>query len=1226
MYHILQLSDFHIKPSMGEPEKNRVFCEMVEVLQGLHLENLILVYNGDVIDGRTIKNQVEADLNNGIITENKKIEQWNKYAEKSFQLAGKYFSYLFAKLPVSSERSIFCCGNHDVNCYATEGKIIPCKMKDRKGNPIERSYGNDRFSEYEKFLRGLKIPEYSGGKDVYFRNIDGFNFLVVNSNWVNKSASKLCVNCESILSVVQEHEESAKNVKKVMNIWVSHVPMSDFCEGSLYGWPENKNTPGMQEIDKLFGLKLFGDKHTNSIRDSAYIVGAPLDSKQISFGIHEFDEDKTHHYRALSYKEGEWKLSNFDSYITECLNLSRNSIKKQALEYLFGNADVDLTQEILLFDECKAGSRWDNINKMFNASACIQKPQSGRSGEQVRVDDGFINTLTDLIKNSREITVRGNVRVGKSVCLSVLYLNLLHEFACGRMDSFPVYMNIEEISKRTAIRNGRNRQLSQKNIIKNILKEILGILKKSDEEARKNKMDVCCIIDGLNQFNFNPKISLEEELNKVMDGYRKERFKHILYCLDTDNRLNRGQFTYTVQHTRKQAEYIIYFNPIVTYKVYARKKYDNFIQSFCALRGKNKEVIETVKDNIEELQILEIDTNILIMLWDSLCTPGLTAQLHELLEDVLNRQINAGDMDKTAKASFDLFIGKKKYNEIVCKVGITREEFETIRTQILLSKYLLAKYYVDSIKKYKATDGIAALNGVDQLYGHEICSYIRGVVQKENAQMAVIEFAKNNYHLLSYAGKATLSYLIGRLSGTVEKKEILEQQKDVLKKDAVKWSRDEYTELEYIQYRIACRSLKISTILNSEKQQEAVSEYVKELICDPSERAINRKFHLQFYGDRRADQINEKDDVLYDGFDMYCTYHTLGRRIKKWKDGLSDATKQVENPLLELQLFTLCDLIQVRLDCPDAVSKKEPIPSFFYNEKFKDGMSQGIIQFMREMVQAYCGMPQSHEILFGKYLQQQLKRYDETVGKLQDNCLDKEEAYHPCDHYELLKRLKYTKRLGWLVTDTDKRVTDPEISELRKWNSNTDKCLETTLEHTYEMYLLWLLYLPEKSLTAGGIVPEKYDKQEVLKAIMMHDLGEAYTGDSIPSYDGYQKDKEKEDEFCQELYLQGTHSGMADMTGGLRLWNLWKQSGSGDYNVRVAKDLDKVQMLYKLLELMQSAHCVFSDSRIEDFWNSRNALSTKEGKHVFNIVVAQNQKWKKTAERYGLNISEFPIG
>jgi 5'-deoxynucleotidase YfbR-like HD superfamily hydrolase len=159
------------------------------------------------------------------------------------------------------------------------------------------------------------------------------------------------------------------------------------------------------------------------------------------------------------------------------------------------------------------------------------------------------------------------------------------------------------------------------------------------------------------------------------------------------------------------------------------------------------------------------------------------------------------------------------------------------------------------------------------------------------------------------------------------------------------------------------------------------------------------------------------------------------------------------------------------------------------------------------------------------------------------------------------------------------------------------------------MYLIGMLYLPKESNHV------EYDKKTVLDLVLLHDLGEAHTGDSIKAYELYEEDKEKEKEWCRNLYLQGVHEGVADLTDYGKLWDQWNDTSKPSYNVMVAKDLDNLQLLYKLSAILIKKEIRFSQNRFRDFWERRKDIKTNEVIRIFNILIARNQEFKDIVEK-----------
>lgn len=1211
---VIQISDFHIKADMESPEYNSTFIGLVNKLKEFdRLENPILVYNGDLIDSRSIRAYIDKEEASGRIHSMEEKEAlWNEEAAKSFSLAQKYLSYFVDALKISNDRIIICCGNHDINLYASGSEKVRCSCQ-------ERTYGPGRFASYQAFLgKCLGLNQWVK-VDTYFKTIEGLNFLVVNSNWSNKGGGNLCIDCAGILKQLTEHKDILQaTTVKCNNFFISHAPRADYCEEALYPYPKNGHAPIMKEVDKLFGLQLFGDKHTDSEHNFDYIVGAPLDSDQITCGIHQFDEENHYHHKTLRYTKGTWSLLGSEADIKEILAISRNMLKEQALKYLYGPEPVmDLGQKILSFENLYSGEAWKALDLLFRSYVTIKRPQGPGASEEIPVKDGFINTITRLLSESSEkvsITCRGGVRQGKSVCLSILYLSLLYRFVSGTFGFMPVYINIEKVMQQLSTTNEKENRNTPEYLEKVKLR-VEQIMTDGAKLAEKLKQEACCIIDGLNKYAFYPSANIESMVDKLVGGPLGKRYVHYIYCLDTESGLS---LAHTPQHTKKDAEYLIYFDQIKTYKIDSQEKYRNYVESFCLLRGYNAETADTIVKNIERMEILEIDMNVLVYFWEDLCIRENDESFFSLLDSFTNQKINASEMENAAKASYSLYIGGQSYSDICRECGISNQTFEVIRTQKLIAKYLQAKYYVDciqdAVEKRRDTVDYECIN---QLYDHEICTYIRRYITKINAQASIFTFAKEHYTDLTYAGMATLFYLLGRMHPfppRVRHREVCK----ILDAGAKLLQDFPNTKTELYEMHIAKRSAWLSKISMSEVPKADISDYIRTLLSSEFERKINRNFYLQFYGDRDRKDISLQTDRIINGFDMYCTFHILANRLKKWK------IRQEDYPLLDLELFTLCDLLQVRLDTPVATvnCSGEQVPSFFYNAKYnrpQSDMALNVINFIAEICKTYIDFFENTagENLFVKYLSVQYDDFCRVQNKLTMGALSpKDDAYNPRTVLQKLTKIETTVRTGWCIPRVVPALSKEDMTEYRSSNV----CRETTLEHIFEMMLIGMLYLPEVSEKH-----KEYDKQKILNIIWIHDLGEAYIGDSVPNYIDYAQDKEEEKKFCERIFLQGTHSGIADMTKYLELWDSWSNEEKVDYNVQVAKELDLIQMLYKLLQILvqlkQTGESFFTRERIREFWRSKSKIKTSEGKHVFNLLLASDENLISIAKENGLIIT-----
>lgn len=1216
---VIQISDFHIRADMDLPEHNLTFKGLVEKLRTLnHIENPILVYNGDLIDSYPIKVYIDREeaVAGRAYSQVEKESIWNREAAKSFSLAQKYLSYLINTLKIPNDHIIICCGNHDINLYASGSEKIPCTCH-------SRTYGKERFARYQDFLKNCLGLDQWVKLGTYFREIDGLNFLVVNSNWSDKESGKLCIDCTGIREQLKEHEdilrETATKRGCCMNLFVAHAPRTEYCEEALYPYKENTFSPVMPDIDKLFGLQLFGDKHTNNEHNFDYIVGAPLDSDQITCGIHQFDEEYNHYHETLRYAKGTWSLLRSEANVKEILSISRDMIKGQALKYLYDSKTVgDLEQRIINFENVRSGETWSALDTLFCSCAVIKKPQGPGSSKTISAAAGFIDTVTKILSESSErvsITCRGGVRQGKSVFLSALYLNLLHCFISGTFNFMPIYINIEEIMKQIASNSedeAVNRNTAE--YLAEVKRRVEKILKDGAALAERQNHEICCIIDGLNKYVFYPRAKIESMVDELVENAKNERYAHYIYCLDTESGLS---LAHTPQHTKKNAEYLIYFDQIKTYKISSKEKYRNFVESFCKLRKHDAKTADIIMENIERMEILEIDMNVLVYFWEDLCVQENSESFFSLLDNFANKKINTLEMDKAAKASYSLYIGGRSYSDICRECGISNQTFEVIRTQKPIAKYLQAKYYVDCIQTIAEGRGSPAdYEGVNQLYNHEICSYIRRYIIKVNVQAHIFEFAKTHYGELNNAGKATFSYLLGRIS-PLPRKVTKRDVQVILEEEAALLQATPDTQTELYEMHIAKRSVRLSKILIGKAPKSEISNYIKVLISDEFERKINRNFYLQFYGDRSREDIQMQTDTIFNGFDMYCTFHILANRLKKWREHGKDY------PLLSLELFTLCDLLQVRLDTPIATvnDRSKQVPSFFYNATYnkpQDNMAYNIIQFAIEMCRAYIDSFENaeEENLFVMYLTVQHEDFCAVRDKLEGGALPKKNAYNPKSILQKLTGIETMVRTGWCIPHVSKKLSAEEIDAYRR----NGICRETTLEHIFEMMLIGMLYLPE--ISEGH---KEYSKQKILDVIWIHDLGEADVTDSVPSYEGYARDKEAEKKYCERLFLQGIHSGIADMTKYLELWDAWSNEEKADYNISIAKELDLIQRLYKLMQLLlqleQAGESFFTIERVQEFWRSKSKIKTNEGKHIFNLLLASDASLIPIAKKYGLALT-----
>lgn len=1198
METIIQLSDFHIKLSSGPPKENSTFSSLVNFLKNQNFKNVILVYNGDVIDSKSIADAIPENL-----PQWEKSEIWKAEAAKAFDLAKEYFSYLTKELSIPNDKIIICCGNHDVNKYVSGEDELICSYR-------KVEYSKDRFSLFCDFME--KVSLTGGVYTHYIRTIGCLNFFVLNTHWVDKSRFKLCFDCNSVKNTINENiiilENTKSTLGKQYNVFVAHTPQTDYCETGWYPYKENGYNSVNESIGTFFGLKLYGDKHTSNIHNYDYIVGAPLDSDYITYGLHQFNDLGQYSHRSLLYKDEKWQIISSIDDIDDLLEISKNSLKEHALKFLFGSDKTNnLVDKIKNFEKVRSTDAWDNLDRLFRSCATLQQPQEGMAGKIIDTKDGIINTLSRLLLESRKpvsAVIRGEARLGKSMFMTVIYLNLLYRFASGTFSYMPIYINLEKIREEFPSTDN----IDSIKFAKILRESVSNWLQKADSLAKQKNCFVCCIIDGLNQNVFYENARVEQIVNEEINSKKYSSLAHYIYCLDTDCSL---QLPFTPQHTEKNADYLVYFNRIRSNMVNSSTKYENFINSFCALNNFTTNETKNIMQNILKLNILEVDLNLLIAFGKYLRQTEV-GEFFGLLDNFAKEKLGNANVELAAKASYYLYIRGKSYTSIAKIIGKRKFNytvFEIIRTQKKIAQYLLAVNYVRCIQSFREDNINDDLN---YLYGHDICTYIRGYIMKENLHGKVLAFAEKYYKVLSYAGKSTISFLIGRIDiDSAKACGVLKHEEEILQEFKPNNPTAEQTYL----FCVAKRSIYLSLIATADEQEKnrLVEEYIGILLSNKQERRINRDFYLQFYGDRTESELISGKDIIFEGFDIYNTFHLLASRMK---DCLAYKRNRI---LLPLELFTLCDLLQIRIDNCKAKRRtsSEQVDSFFYNCRYSgaDSTANNVLQSLLEIICMYRHNFSfvDKDSLFSQYLYYQEERFKKLQklvisGKVPDS---NEIAFRAQDLLMHLSQLEHAKKIGWNIEEKTSHLSQEEYTTIL----NNTPTYESVLEHVYESYLIGFLYLPQYSLTN-----KKYDKQDVLKTIMIHDMGEAYTGDYPPSYVDYELKKKEESVYCKKLFLSGLHANVSDLTDCLRLWLDWDNPNTENYNIKVAKDVDHIQMLYKLFILLQAGNAKFSCDRVADFWKSANKIQTAEGKQIFNLIIASNVRFVQIAQTYNINI------
>ena len=1215
MYTILQLSDFHIKERMPEPGNNAIIKSLVVYLQNMKLSNIILVYNGDVIDAETIRDRIDIGAS---LEEKQKI--WDQEAEKAYVKAVDYFDYIMRELKIDNEHVVICCGNHDVNNYYPNTENFNC-MYDNQNLKID--YNPNRFNKWLEFCRKMKFFNATFYNTII--TIDSFNFVVTNCQWRDKYKNNikqgLCMNCESIFQLFSEHEAGLAEAlidKSKNNVYVAHNPFGDICENKQFSWPQNKYSSLINKVNDTCILQLFGDKHTSAALGDQFLVGAPLDPNKkeekgqpIVYRLHKFDEGKILH-QAIVYGKGGWKSWYDQTDLVEIYKISKEALKDRALIYLFGEANKDtVLEKIYEFDRYKKKQNWRKVNNFFGLFVNVTVVQPDGRSPRVPYDAyGVIDTVCSAINNHDSenpivsMTIKGNYRNGKSTFLSIVYLNMLWGFNNGTFRDIPVYIDLEALEMNVGIKEGRA------NSIKAQVKEILDSIVVLNERFHQK---ICLIIDGIPQYLYSND-SEYDDINSLIKDYDKF-IGHYVYCIDTIDKL---QYEFSA-FFKESTKYLTYFSDIST-QVFGDgpSLYKAYLNAFCDIEGiYNKR--EIVLRNLKNFHFKNIDYCLTKKIKDVLVREEGEINLAKEIKNKLVTKLGGEQsLSNAAQAAYLLYYAYKDLADIkrIVKVKNDFLIFSIIRHKIY-AQFLIAQNYVNIIKKTKKTinrltdTDKAALN---QLYEDEISRFIVESFSYEIQPKTMVDFEKNNYKILDFSGKSLLTYLVSKVKDASELDVILKREENELEESY----NDELSKglqgRKLYEYYVAKRSIEIGFTRNDKEYREE-NKYIIKLLYDKNERRINRDFFLEFYGDRFKDELRLEEEIFLTGVDFYHTYNMLKLRLKMW----TDDSKETE--LSRLELFTLCDLIQVRLDTPKITHKRvrnslkkvnaneDGNESLFYNAEYNNENKkhgESILDTALNAIEFYLKKNKSKELTdpFVQYL-----LFEKRIFKAEKERLAAGNFVYNNNTGALLNTLTQlgsVKKVGWYFSTTPKKLTDEEL----KMAIEGKEIIESVLEHTYEAYIIGLLYLPnEDKLTKG------YKKQDILNMLLIHDLGENEVGDYPPSYYDYDSILRKEREICRAYYLAGQHPEYETMIDYLRLWDGWA-SNSNDINIRIAKEIDKIQMLYKLLLILKEGKAIFTEERFKNFFLAVGGIRTTQGRVVYNKVVARNIEFVKLAKQY----------
>ena len=917
--------------------------------------------------------------------------------------------------------------------------------------------------------------------------------------------------------------------------------------------------------------------------------------------------------RAASHKQvvgpGARTIDNLDVFNSnEVLKLCAPYIKKRAIEVVTGEDIIRYKQflpALRKFITAKENAeRWAALNELTKMITTIKKP-SVQSGQSVSSEGnlGSFAQLHDLITRSDKFTpylIKGQMKLGKSSIMSLFFFYALYQFHTGRTDHICFYINIDETVRLPG--GDGSSDAGMEKTLGNYIARAKQICRDIDKTA-------VFLVDGLSDSNlFGDPIEAKVRrlFNRFKASWRDDGSKmcKTIYIIDESPLGNTEKNHY---FSNESVDYLVYFNKVDAKNVLKElTRGEDLLRNYAVMMGFDEKQLQRAKDRLEKYRLPQIDFNFISTFQDQLFGVGRKVAINHLYEELF-QSIPDRDGEQAIKNAHriinDQHVEYKTYSGI-----LDVETFSLITSQYNLLMYCAAKNYVGALKEFSPGDDTACF---DLPFDKIMAEFALGEIEDQNLAGLFVDKIIEAFDYVSDKGKSTMAFLTGKIADIASAKTIdlaaKKKAADFIDKQ-IRLTREKIGAMTAADTRFdriaVLRSLYISRIIVNEGDDKCVWDYIRLMFADDDLSMINRTFNRFYYGD-----IRMKDFIRYDtpgkGFDFYCTFHWLSNRLQSYCD-----TKR-RYPLLEVDLFLICNLFQVRTENVYIDDHREVI-SFLYNLRHIKGVKY-YLGTVIGWIDIYLNVEAENQNgidkeAFCRYLKLIKDLFTRFIGHIEDASRSIKRDNIPIPGFSYINEMVSeslgifdVNKRGWLLRQSRGSITDDDIITCDRYES-----LESAGEHIYATYLLGLVFLPDK-LRQEEKDWESYDKQKVLNTILIHDIGEARGGDYPSHYVNKNEKMEIEDAFNTSFFLLGTFSGADSLYDYYRLWKNWYDGDNADINAKIAKDLNKIQMLYKLGRLLCEGRLRDMDpERIADLKRETEHVYTPVGKSVLRRAVLEN--------------------
>ncbi len=846
-----------------------------------------------------------------------------------------------------------------------------------------------------------------------------------------------------------------------------------------------------------------------------------------------------------------------DDALTEEPSFCDCESKEFSEKYLHSGAKrlLDSTGENVLEELSTLSAVFKHISTIDNKEASQNNVIT--DAYNIIVEGCYDDAVKEVLK------IKGPLGSYKNRIMQYLYLAVCKNNA----DILPFYIDIAFYER---IRE-RDVAVSEENIIEQIDREFDVV----EAAVGKNKSKIPLVfLDGVRDFSRGN----ESLYSRISNRINKLNSK-VVMCFDADFTVN-PCYSFNIHPLGNNG--FAHFMRISSMELYREKDSIDFISNCLKLYGievARRISAEEIYNNLIRLKFYDIDAYWLIYILKTAFRYFVDSKSNivDLYTAICMSALgNAKLLDSAAQMAYEFEFESKFADNPDLNYDI---RWRLIRRHRSVLDFLIAKHYAKKLITLKLTSEKTDANtkqlSIFNMVIQENISRFAFVLLNGNDdyEHQIMRIAKSHYDELSQIGKSELTFRMTALGNPRRKSDSVRLIRGYVVKETECYSDIPAEDLDRQKdSAFLLRSLYINLIYEDDK--EAFIHYFNQLLTDKEANAINRGFHLEYYGDKsyipNKSLLDFEDDVRKGKrtFNLLCLALNERMRTKKLIYGAA------------IELLTLCNLIQARIE--HTGKKVFDVMPYISN----------CLTYLKWIVKQPQIAVVPNVVAYFNWMYNELKELlaEATAGN------HSQIHYNYAAPFNKFSIAKSVERTGWIKSE----IPEPE----------------NIVEHMYNCWLVGVMYLPD------DLPEDGYNKNIVLQMLLIHDLVEAKTG-NINRPEREQNEAEydmQENNAMQALFLSGTYPGSVDLSEYRAYWNMWNQKEGINYYI--AKDIDNIQTIYQFCDYYNQNMDNFTDDDIVYWLNGIDRLETYVGQEIAQKLIVDNPKYATIVSKRGKNNCE----